>query len=202
MHVACHLKQCITDFGPVRSFWLFSFERYNGILENIPTNNRSLEIQLMRRFICDFQCGAIPLPEDFSDHFLSHIQGCRPEYVGSLLETMSLSSSPLSVHSWTFDENMYILPKRCTRHAFDDDIFASVKDLYQMLHPTLSDSTCAAIPLCYLRYNSVRCIDRRNYQCSVRNNKVLYMARWVFGSPENSDGFQGRTAPCRDHIYY
>lgn len=137
--MSCHLKQCITDFGPVRSFWLFSFERYNGILENMPTNNRSLEIQLMRRFLCDFQCGALLLPDDFSDDFLPHIQGCLPEYVGSLLETMSCSSNPVSVRSYIFDESKYVLPKSCTRRAFDDDTIASLKDLYQTLCP---NSTC------------------------------------------------------------
>ena len=34
----------------MRAIWLFPFERFNGILRNQPTNNRSIEIQLMRRF--------------------------------------------------------------------------------------------------------------------------------------------------------
>jgi hypothetical protein len=31
MHLHGHLLDCILDFGPVYSFWLFSFERQNGI---------------------------------------------------------------------------------------------------------------------------------------------------------------------------
>ena len=27
MHLHCHLYDCILDFGPIYSFWLFSFER-------------------------------------------------------------------------------------------------------------------------------------------------------------------------------
>ena len=27
MHLHCHIKECIFDYGPVYSFWLFSFER-------------------------------------------------------------------------------------------------------------------------------------------------------------------------------
>lgn len=50
MHMHCHLSSCLREFGPIYSFWLFPFERYNGILEEQPTNNRSIEIQLMRRF--------------------------------------------------------------------------------------------------------------------------------------------------------
>jgi hypothetical protein len=49
MHLHCHLKECILDLGPIHSFWCFSFERYNGILGNMPTNNRSVELQLMRK---------------------------------------------------------------------------------------------------------------------------------------------------------
>ena len=32
MHLHGHIKECIEDFGPVYSFWCFSFERLNGIL--------------------------------------------------------------------------------------------------------------------------------------------------------------------------
>ena len=32
MHMHCHLASCIREFGPIHSFWLFPFERYNGIL--------------------------------------------------------------------------------------------------------------------------------------------------------------------------
>ena len=53
MHLHCHLADCIRDFGPCHSFWLFSFERYNGILGKEPNNNRSVELQLMTRFLKD-----------------------------------------------------------------------------------------------------------------------------------------------------
>ena len=48
MHLHAHLRECIQDYGPIYSFWLFSFERYNGMLGNFPNNQRSIEIQLMR----------------------------------------------------------------------------------------------------------------------------------------------------------
>ena len=37
----------------MNSFWLFSFERYNGILGDRPTKNRSIEAQLLKRFVDD-----------------------------------------------------------------------------------------------------------------------------------------------------
>jgi hypothetical protein len=49
MHLHCHLKDIIRDYGPIHSFWCFSFERYNGILGSFTTNNRSIELQLMRK---------------------------------------------------------------------------------------------------------------------------------------------------------
>ena len=53
MHLHMHLKECMFDFGPISSFWVFGFERFNGYLGKYPTNNRSIEIQLMRKFTRD-----------------------------------------------------------------------------------------------------------------------------------------------------
>jgi len=50
MHMQLHIKSCIVDFGPVYCFWCYSFERYNGILGGYQTNNRSISVQLMRKF--------------------------------------------------------------------------------------------------------------------------------------------------------
>lgn len=49
MHMHFHLTQCLQDYGPLHSFWLYSFERYNGLLGNQPTNNRSIELQFPKR---------------------------------------------------------------------------------------------------------------------------------------------------------
>ena len=48
-----YLAACIREYGPLHSFWLFSFQRYNGLLGNQPTNNRAIEIQLMNQFLKD-----------------------------------------------------------------------------------------------------------------------------------------------------
>ena len=31
MHMHCHIREVLLDYGPVYSFWCFSYERYNGI---------------------------------------------------------------------------------------------------------------------------------------------------------------------------
>ena len=33
MHMACHVKVCLLDYGIMSAFWCFPFERMNGILE-------------------------------------------------------------------------------------------------------------------------------------------------------------------------
>ena len=47
----CHLKQCLLDYGPASSFWLFAFERMNGCLGSFHTNNQAVEVQLLRKFL-------------------------------------------------------------------------------------------------------------------------------------------------------
>lgn len=55
LHLHGHLKECYLDYGPSSSFWLFAFERLNGILGSVCTNHRAIEIQLMRKFISNQQ---------------------------------------------------------------------------------------------------------------------------------------------------
>ena len=47
MHLHLHLKQCLNDYGPTYAFWCYAFERYNGMLGNFPTNQKSIEPQLI-----------------------------------------------------------------------------------------------------------------------------------------------------------
>ncbi|XP_030600828.1 uncharacterized protein LOC115790939 [Archocentrus centrarchus] len=51
MHLHLHLKECMLDYGPVYSFWCFSFELLNGTLEKFHHNNRRIEVQIMRKFL-------------------------------------------------------------------------------------------------------------------------------------------------------
>ena len=48
IHMHLHLCDCLKDYGPLHAFWLYSFERYNGLLGKQPTNNCSIEIQLIK----------------------------------------------------------------------------------------------------------------------------------------------------------
>jgi len=64
-HLHLHLKDCVLDYGPVYSFWLFAFERFNGILGAYNTNNRNIEVQIMREFLRHQQATKMEIPSDF-----------------------------------------------------------------------------------------------------------------------------------------
>ena len=53
----------------MEEFWLFSFERYNGILGKQSTNCGGIEIQLMSRFLKDNQVSSFSYPDEFVDEF-------------------------------------------------------------------------------------------------------------------------------------
>ena len=69
MHLHGHLKECVLDFGPVYSFWLFSFERLNGILGSYHTNCHDISLQLMRRFLSNDFHGFHNWPVEYRDQF-------------------------------------------------------------------------------------------------------------------------------------
>ena len=72
LHMHGHLQECFFDYGPSDSFWLFAFERLNGILGAVSTNNRSIDIQLFMRKILSNQqilrmLGTNCIDDDFKD---------------------------------------------------------------------------------------------------------------------------------------
>ena len=64
MHLHLHLKEIVLDYGPVYSFWCFSFERMNGILGDYFTNNQNIEVQFMKKFLMHQQASTLELPAD------------------------------------------------------------------------------------------------------------------------------------------
>lgn len=80
----CHLKEVILDYGPVYAFWLFSYELLNGILQHQPTSNRSVEIEVMRRFISDNNAYDLEYPEDYQAE-LADVCDLQPSTTGTLL---------------------------------------------------------------------------------------------------------------------
>ena len=77
LHLHGHLKECIIDYGPVYSFWLFSFERLNGVLGNYSSNCKDISLQLMRKFLSSNKHCVENWPKEYRDNFsslLSHVE--------------------------------------------------------------------------------------------------------------------------------
>ena len=51
MHMCCHLKDCLLDFGPLSAFWCFPYERYNVLLEGMSKSWISPEKQMFLKFL-------------------------------------------------------------------------------------------------------------------------------------------------------
>ncbi|OAD79343.1 hypothetical protein PHYBLDRAFT_162417 [Phycomyces blakesleeanus NRRL 1555(-)] len=91
MHLHLHLGKCVHDFGPIYTFWLFSFERYNGLLKNIETNQKGcFESMMMKRFLERTYIGS------FIQSFVNHL----PQFAIDFLHCISNSQDQLAaLHS-------------------------------------------------------------------------------------------------------
>ena len=104
MHLHCHLRECIVDYGPLHSFWCFAFERYNGILGAMPNNNGSIECQLMQCFLRENQALSFPNPDEFSEDLLPLFP--KMQQTGSVADTMSSTEHraiDTGTQAWTLD---------------------------------------------------------------------------------------------------
>lgn len=117
LHMSCHLRDCILDYGPMQNFWLFSFERFNGDLGKLPNNNRSIEVQMMRRFLSDADIANVALPNDHADDFNELIQFSR-----SNVGTLGQAESRCSTDNIDAD-----FPSHYTRCVLSN---SEIKDLY------------------------------------------------------------------------
>jgi hypothetical protein len=102
MHMHFHLRACIIDYGPLHGFWLYAFERYNGLLGAMPHNNHSIEVQIMNRFLRDNEIFSEVLPDEFSAEF----QPLFPTHMkssGSLADTLSIDGHLDGTSGWAID---------------------------------------------------------------------------------------------------
>ena len=92
MHLAAHNTDCISDHGPVYAFWLYAFERMNGILGSFQTSNHDITVQLMRKVLSMQNSSLHKWPEDLRSEF-SPLFEAKFKESGSLLETNALSGT-------------------------------------------------------------------------------------------------------------
>ena len=50
-HIALHICDIISDYGPPHGYWCYAYERMNGYLSDIPNNGWNIESQLMVKLL-------------------------------------------------------------------------------------------------------------------------------------------------------
>ena len=160
MHLHAHLKTCIDDYGPLHGFWLFSYERFNAILGSQPNNNRSIEIQLMARFIRDCHQLSMPLPDQFEE-FSPLFNQCR-RIVGTVSETINsscISFPPViatEVVNWDLKTLSHIdLPPHSARATFTSAEKEGLRKLYAKLFLVHVPPDSIEINTCFIKYKSI-----------------------------------------------
>ena len=76
-------------YGPLYASWLFAFERYNGVLSDINTNNRQIEGQTMSRFLEAGLADSLQdeVPREYEGHFAPLLNSMKRVNL-SVAETM------------------------------------------------------------------------------------------------------------------
>lgn len=148
MHLHCHLKDVLLGHGPSASFWCFSFERYNGIMGSTPTNKRSVELQLMRRFQLShflegtqhlnmFQQDLLPLcsqtEEDKSVGWIETADRQTRMQLDKLAFLRPLPKGKL----WSNLAGIFT-PENYKLSSLDSDDAALLLEVYKILYPELS----------------------------------------------------------------
>lgn len=152
-HLHLHLEDIFRDYGPCYGYWLFSFERYNGILGKYHTNQQSIEIQLMRRFIENMHIRSLVNPDSMApEHFCicKDLLGARSS--GSASDTV-FGVSNSSSGNLNFDlrhPNINLLHPFVLHH-FDSVTLSYLRICYQMFIPTVD---VLEIPQLCRKYNS------------------------------------------------
>ena len=128
LHLHCHLSESILNFGPAPTFWLFSFERLNGILGSYHNNRHSVEIQLMRKFITDQQIYQYEFPEILCSEECKHILLGMHKVTGSTQQAFITQSC----------DEQYKFLSPIKQRVFDSSTLSSISELVHRCYRMLS----------------------------------------------------------------
>lgn len=193
MHLHAHLHKCLNDFGPVYAFWLFSFERENGILGAIPSNNRFVELQLMRKFlktlhVVDIDCEESVI-QNFGPDFKKIVSMIDGKDRGTLAEMqmcqyesffhMSSRNVDFCYFDWSIDAFITKGFSHSTlRNSFvNDGDISFLKDLYAVIYANVET---------FVVCNTCRSTDSVNFFGNLvgtkkgrSNRSSMITAHWV-----------------------
>lgn len=168
MHLHCHLRECLRDYGPLHSFWLFSFERYNGLLGKLPTNNRSIELQLLQRFLRD------------GNHLeLLNVSKCKPLHKDFYEVVFGHAKEFHSISAESQEESTFFtLPSKYFLQSFDRDMLLLLREAYAYLNPECAElflDERSKIPSTYKKYGSIQLSGNKvSSICEKQEGKVVH----------------------------
>ncbi len=190
-HMTCHLRECVEDFGPVHSYWLFAFERINGYLGDYQTNFKGIEVTLMRKFLADRELAtkAMGLPESFYESCsipVAKMCSTKPnEIMRVSVHTQSIPEKPkfqcaklwtdichVSVPNKVSDPSM----KGKQLHRFDADDIDLLVSMYSSMYPYLEGLSVSNIPSLVIKFD-VLSIGSERFTCA-NNAQCFILANW------------------------
>lgn len=200
MHLHTHMRLCLEDYGPLHGFWLFSFERFNGMLGQQPNNNRSIEVQLMKRFLQNQSQSSLALPTDYKDEFLPIFSDRR--VVGTLSEEdyiMKLPVPPVEIgnaNTWDLKlQSMFeiSLPSHSSRGILSSAEINGLKCMYSRLYQVSVSSL--EVNSAFKKYKTISLNGKQvgSYNSRCRSSSTM-MCLWhplfsqhVVASPQSSE---------------
>ena len=184
MHLHVHLKQCILDYGPLHAFWCYPFERFNGILGNFHSNRKSIESQLMKKFLLSQgYADSSFIPSDIA-HFLDRSdqqKSSRNNTDADVLNFLHIQSSPLRlVGSFYLSPSQSLitpLSPHSTR-VLSSKFIGQLQCIYEQLYP---NRTIAHMPHFYRQHgrislsgDTIGCVMRGSNNCQSSSVVAAY----------------------------
>ena len=178
MHMHAHLKDVILDYGPLQEYWCYSFERFNGILGKQPNNNKSIETQLMDRFLRDNSVFSIEYPELYEENFKPFVEASTAnKAVGSAIEYDTTRQDTYK---------MGCKFSRAVLHSSECDILCC---LIMKIHTQLLPDSEITVNSIYFKYSSIT-LNHKVYGSSGKTSTpTVALAKWdenLYGPPLSS----------------
>jgi hypothetical protein len=146
-HLAMHYVKFIKLFGPVYGWWLFAFERFNGMLKRVNHNGHDggrIELTLIRHwvmthliyeYLLSLPADAHPMESELIDRMVR--KAAREESGGGMLTELAISRSEVSVDSVSIPRRRGKPINICDRYP-DGGAYALLLGHCQRLWPDLN----------------------------------------------------------------
>lgn len=125
LHLHGHLASCIREHGPVYSFWLFSFERLNGVMEAFHTNAHNISAQLLKRFLAIHSNSTSHWPQEYQEKFSPLLEKHRFNK-GSLSQASfdtAIEAKPIPpLFETVLEPHLMVYLKECLQEMLSEEI--------------------------------------------------------------------------------